>query len=75
MINAQEARKESESVSNNENLKTIESRIITATEKGVFFISFSDIILNIKERKHLKENGYVLEFGQQYNESYTMIKW
>ena len=75
MINAQEARKESESVSNNENLKTIESRIITATEKGVFFISFSDIILNIKERKHLKENGYVLEFGQQYNESYTVIKW
>lgn len=75
MINAREARKESESVSNNENLKTIESRIITATENGVFFISFSDIKLNIKERKHLKENGYVLEFGQQYNESYTVIKW
>jgi hypothetical protein len=75
MINAQEARKESESVSNNENLKTIESRIIIATEKGSFFISFSDIILSNQDIKHLKENGYVLEFGQQYNESYTVIKW
>ena len=75
MIKAEEARKESETIANNINLKNIEERILNATEKGLFYISFSDIKLSIKERKHLKENGYTLEFGQQYNESYIVIKW
>lgn len=75
MWTAKEAREESESVAKSQNLEIVSEKIKKATEAGLFCISFSDINLNIKERKALKELGYILEFGKQYNENYTVIKW
>lgn len=77
MITANEARKKAESVKNNcvtREMEIIESEIEEAVRKGDYSIALSGTI-NPYTAEHLRELGYKVYTGSQYNESYFKIKW
>ncbi len=77
MISAKEAREKTEAVKNNgieSELKRIENSIEKAVSKGDNNIVLDDTISH-PTANYLRQLGYDVYIGIQYNEPYFTIKW
>ena len=77
MISANEARKKTEEIRNNgvyQELKRIEREIEEAIGKGGNNIALDGTISH-PTANYLRQLGYEVHTGSQYNESYITIKW
>lgn len=77
MISANEARKKTESVRNNgveRELERIEHEIEKAINKGDNNIALDGTISH-PTANYMRQLGYEVHAGNQYNESYFTIKW
>ena len=57
-----------------EELFKLENQINDAIKTGKFFIS-CDGFLQVETKRKLKDLGYKVEVGSQYNEPYYIISW
>ena len=77
MISAKEARKQSEQNKQdilNKEMAIIEEEINKAIVKGQDYTYIGSAISS-RVKQILEQLGYKVEYGQQYNESYTSIEW
>ena len=77
MLTASEANKKTKEIIKEcltEELSKLEEQINKAIENGKFSIS-NDGYLQSETTERLKELGYKVETGSQYNESYYIISW
>lgn len=77
MISAKQARKQSEQYSKSEldkEIEMIEQKILYATIQGKNYV-YIEPAISTSAKQMLKQLGYKIEYGQQYNESYTNIEW
>ena len=77
MISAKQAREQSEhyaEIKLDKEIEIIEQKIFYATIQGKNCI-YIEPAISTSAKQMLKQFGYKVECGQQYNESYTNIKW
>ena len=77
MISAKQARKQSEQYSKSEldkEIEMIEQKILYATTQGKNYI-YIEPAISTSAKQILKQLGYKVEYGQQYNDTFTKIEW
>ena len=77
MISANQAREQSEHYFESKldkEIEMIEQKILYATTQGKNYV-YIEPAISTSAKQMLKQLGYKVEYGQQYNESYTNIEW
>ena len=77
MISANQAREQSEHYFESKldkEIEMIEQKILYATTQGKNCV-YIEPAISTSAKQMLKQLGYKVEYGQQYNESYTNIEW
>ena len=77
MISANQAREQSEHYFESKldkEIEIIEQKILYATTQGKNCV-YIEPGISTNAKQMLKQLGYKVEYGQQYNTSYTNIEW
>lgn len=62
-------------MSNQQELQTVIKDIETHANKGKFNLVYENKPLYTSTTSKLKELGYIIKYGQKYNDEYIEIQW
>ena len=77
MISAKQAREQSEHYFESKldkEIEIIEQKILYATTQGKNCV-YIEPAISTSAKQMLKQLGYKVEYGQQYNDTFTKIEW
>lgn len=74
LLTAEQARQLTRKHASQEEISRINSAIKSACEEGKEY-TYIEGSISMFAKKDLEQNGFKVEYGSQYNEAYSIIKW